>query len=59
MSEEGDSLTLYCHGSLRYQAVTVLLDTQTSSLDIRCAGGKFVKTEDQVFFFIKLIIVTA
>ena len=49
-------MELYCHGSLRYQATTTVVDSETgvdtgsSSLGLTCRGERFVKTEDQVGF---------
>ena len=51
--DEEESLELYCHGSLRYQASTTVVegsgaDTGSSSLGLVCRGGRFVATEDEV-----------
>ena len=51
---EGDKVDLYCHGSLRYQASTTVVDSLTgvdtgrTRVGLQCTGGMFVNTEDQV-----------
>ena len=55
---EGDKVDLYCHGSVRYQASTTVVDSQTgldtgrSRVGLECTGGRFVNTEDQVTLII-------
>ena len=49
----GDSLDLYCHGSLRYQATTTVVDgagvdTGVSRYSLTCDNGQFVSSSDQV-----------
>ena len=49
----GDSLDLYCHGSLRYQASTTVVDgagtdTGASKLGLICRQGRFVAAADEV-----------
>ncbi len=51
--DEEESLELYCHGSLRYQASTTVVegsgaDTGASKLGLVCRGGRFVAAEDEV-----------
>ena len=51
---EGEKVDLYCHGSLRNQASTTVVDGHTgvdsgrSRVGLECSGGIFVNTEDQV-----------
>ena len=51
--DEEDSLDLYCHGSLRYQASTTVeegsgADTGASKLGLVCRQGRFVAAADEV-----------
>ena len=51
--DEEDSLDLYCHGSLRYQASTTVeegsgADTGASKLGLVCRNGRFVAAVDEV-----------
>ena len=54
----GDSLDLYCHGSLRYQDTTTVVDgsgtdTGASKLGLVCQDGKFVSVKDQAAFSVE------
>ena len=56
--DEEESLDLYCHGSLRYQDTTTVVDgsgadTGSSKLGLVCQDGKFVSVKDQAAFSVE------
>ena len=53
----GDTVDLYCHGSLKYQATTTVVtgaDTGVSRHSLTCDNGQFVSSSDQARSFITL-----
>ena len=56
--DEEDSLDLYCHGSLRYQDSTTVVDgsgenTGASKFSLVCDDGKFVSVKDKSSFSVE------